>query len=51
MARVLSTDSAKQSIQKMQQIINGPLLEQIEALNKEGTNLSDPNIWHGRLAQ
>jgi uncharacterized protein YukE len=51
MARVLSTDAAKQSIQKMQQIINGPLLEQIEALNKEGGILSDSNVWDGRLAQ
>lgn len=51
MARVLSTDQAKQSIQKMRQIINGPLLEQIDALNREGQTLSQPDIWDGRLAQ
>jgi len=49
--RVLSTDTAKQSISKMQQILNGPLMEQINALNSEGQTLSDPNIWDGSLAQ
>lgn len=49
--RVLSTGTAKQSISKMQQIINGPLLEQISALNNEGQTLSDPNIWDGNMAQ
>jgi uncharacterized protein YukE len=49
--RVLSTDTAKQSINKMQQIINGPLMEQISALNNEGQTLSDPGVWDGNLAQ
>jgi uncharacterized protein YukE len=49
--RVLSTETAKQSITKMQQIINGPLMEQINALNREGQTLSDPNIWDGNLAR
>jgi uncharacterized protein YukE len=49
--RVLSTDSARQAIQKMQQIVNGPLMEQIESLNREGQTLSDPNVWDGNLAQ
>ena len=48
--RVLSTGIAKQSITKMQQIITGPLLDQITSLNNEGTTLSDPNVWDGRLA-
>lgn len=48
--RVLSTPEAKAAIVKMQQIINGGLIEQIEALNREGTTLSDANIWDGRLA-
>lgn len=48
--RVLSTMTAKQSITKMQQIINGDLMQQIEALNREGQTLSDPNVWDGRLA-
>ncbi len=51
MSRVLSTETAKQSVQKMQQIITGPLLDQINALNREGGILSDPNVWDGRLAQ
>jgi len=49
--RVLSTQTAKQAIQKMQQIINGSLTEQIDALNREGQTLSDANVWDGRLAQ
>ena len=51
MARVLSTDEAKQAVTKMQQIINGPLLDQITALNKEGQTLSRPDVWDGQLAQ
>jgi uncharacterized protein YukE len=49
--RVLSTETAKQSIQKMSSIINGPFLDQITALNREGQVLSQPNNWDGRLAE
>ena len=49
--RVLSTEAAKQAITKMQNIINGPLMEQIDGLNREGQTLSDPNVWDGRRAQ
>ena len=49
--RVLSTDAARQAIQKMLQIVSGSLTEQIDALNREGQTLSDPNVWDGRLAQ
>jgi hypothetical protein len=49
--RVLSTAEAKQAIQKLQQIINGPLVEQIRALDTQGRVLSDPNVWDGNLAQ
>ncbi len=49
--RVLSTVTAKQSIVRMQQVINGPLLDQINSLNREGQTLSDVNNWDGRLAQ
>jgi uncharacterized protein YukE len=35
----------------MQQIINGPLVDQIRALDNQGRTLSDPNIWDGNLAQ
>jgi uncharacterized protein YukE len=34
----------------MQQVINGPLMEQIDALNQQGQTLSDPDVWDGRLA-
>jgi uncharacterized protein YukE len=49
--RVLSTGEARQAIVKMQQVINGPLVEQIDTLNRQGQTLSDPNVWDGRLAQ
>ena len=48
--RVLSTDEAKQSIQRMQSIIDGGLTDQLTALDTEGRQLSDPNIWDGQLA-
>ena len=48
--RVLSTATARQSITKMQQIINGGLVEQIEQLSREGETLSQPDVWDGRLA-
>lgn len=49
--RVLSTGEAKQAITKMQQIINGPLMEQIDGLNREGQRLSQPDVWDGTLAR
>jgi len=49
--RVLSTQAARDAIQKMQSIINGPLLDQFAALNREAQTLSDPNIWDGNLAR
>jgi uncharacterized protein YukE len=48
--RVLSTDVAKQTIVDMQNVINGPLLDQISKLDKDGNILSDPNQWDGNLA-
>jgi uncharacterized protein YukE len=49
--RVLSSGTARTSIQRFQQIVVGPLVDQITALNKEGEILSDPNNWDGRLAE
>lgn len=48
--RVLSTAAARDAITKFQSIVNGPLLDQINSLNREGQTLSDPNNWDGRLA-
>jgi uncharacterized protein YukE len=48
--RVLSTDTARSSITKMKSLIDGGLAEQIAALHREGTTLSDANVWDGRLA-
>jgi hypothetical protein len=49
-SRVLSSNEAQQAIGRMQQLINSGLMDQIAALNNEGTVLSDPNVWDGRLA-
>jgi uncharacterized protein YukE len=49
--RVLSTDQAKTAITQMQSIITGGLTEQINALDKQGQQLSQPDIWDGQLAQ
>lgn len=49
--RVLSSGEAQASIQRFQSVINGPLLDQINALDREGRVLSDPSNWDGRLAQ
>jgi uncharacterized protein YukE len=48
--RVLSTPEAKQSVTRMQTIINQGLLDQINLLDREGSTLSDPNVWDGDLA-
>jgi uncharacterized protein YukE len=48
--RVVSTESAVASINKMQQIIAGGLNDQISALDAEGKNLSQPEVWDGTLA-
>jgi uncharacterized protein YukE len=48
--RVLSTTAAREAIQRFQQVVNGPLLDQINALDREGKALSEPNNWDGRLA-
>lgn len=48
--RVLSTGTARDAITRLQTIINGSLLEQINDLTREGQKLADPNVWDGRLA-
>ncbi len=48
--RVLSTATAREAIDRFQRIVQGPLLQQISDLNREGQVLSDPNNWDGRLA-
>ena len=49
--RVLSTAEARQAIQAMQRVINGPLMEQIRALNSQGQTLSNASVWDGPLAR
>lgn len=51
MSRVVSTDIARESISRMQQIINGGLTQEIRNLEREGQLLSEPNNWDGALAQ
>lgn len=49
--RVLSTGTARQSIQVMQRLINSGLMDQIRGLNAEGQKLSDSQVWDGPLAR
>ncbi len=49
--RVLSTDQAKQAISQIQTIVNGGLTEQIAQLDRQGQQLSQPDVWDGQLAQ
>ncbi len=51
MARVLSSEQAKNAVQQIQAIIDGGLTEQISKLDAQGRILSDPNVWDGPLAQ
>ncbi len=50
MTRVLSTEAARTSIEKMRAIINNGLVEQVNQLAAEGRNLSQPEVWDGTLA-
>ena len=50
MSRVLSTESARSSIQTMAAIINGDLTEQIRRLDREGQTICSPDVWDGTLA-
>lgn len=48
--RVLSTDTAKSTVQKLQGIINGDLTHQVEAVKREGEVLTHADVWDGKLA-
>ena len=49
--RVVSSGEARTAIQRFQAVVNGPLLDQINSLNREGQVLSNPANWDGRFAQ
>ena len=49
--RVLSTLTAKQTIEHMRATITGPLVEQIQSLRTDGQTLSDSQVWDGTLAR
>ena len=49
--RVLSTAAAREAVKQLQNIIQGPFLDQITALDKQGDILSNPNEWDGKLAE
>jgi len=49
--RVLATPEAEQAITRIQTILTGEFTNQIKALDKEGTTLSQPDVWDGPLAQ
>jgi hypothetical protein len=48
--RVLSSEQAKVSIDRIRGILTGGLSEQIAALKAEGQILCDPEVWDGLLA-
>lgn len=50
MARVLSTEEAKNAIRQIQSIVNGGFTDQISQLDSQGRILSDANVWDGPLA-
>jgi len=47
MTRVLSTDQARASIDRIRSLANDQLTSELSALQAEGSTLSDPNIWDG----
>jgi hypothetical protein len=49
--RVLSSETGRASIQRIQSILNGGLAEQLAALRAEGQTLSDPAVWDGARAE
>ena len=48
--KILVTQEAMQAIDKMKNIIEGPLLGDIKDLNSQGTILSNPMQWEGGSA-
>jgi uncharacterized protein YukE len=50
MARVVSSDEARQAVTQMQSIINGGLSQEIRNLGTQGRILVDPHNWDGSLA-
>lgn len=50
MTRVLSTEIARESVVKLNGIINGGLVEQITALSTTARTLSQPDVWDGTAA-
>ena len=48
--RVLSTDTAREAIQRMQSILSGGLEQQVQQLESQGRTLCDPNVWDGQTA-
>lgn len=49
--RVLSTAVSREAVQQLRNIIVGPFLDQITALDKQGDILSNSNEWDGKLAE
>ena len=50
MSRVLSTDQARTSIDRIRSLANDQLTGELRALQSEGSMLSDPNVWDGMEA-
>jgi uncharacterized protein YukE len=50
MTRVLSTQTATDTIQQMRSTITGGVTDQIEQLINHGNTLAQPDVWDGALA-
>jgi hypothetical protein len=48
--RVLSTGQAIAAVEKMQSILSGSLLQEVQQLELQGETLCDPSVWDGRAA-
>ncbi len=51
MTRTISTAVARDAVNKIQAIVDGPLLLQLIELERQAQVLADPIMWDGRLAE
>lgn len=49
--KVLTTEEARQHIDRLQTLINSGLTQQLQSIKREGNDLSRPDVWEGRYAQ
>ena len=47
MTRVLSTDTARSSVERLRSLVDDRLTSELRAVQVEGATLSDPDVWDG----